>query len=127
MSADKLIERLRIDLEKGWPPLCSPENIRTLLDLIASIQADNLRLKTALEEERGRNRKLHRRAQFAEALNQSVEGILSEWSSLLLGPDGKKTPRYYEHHLFGIALCDIMSQRKKLAARSLSQAGEGEQ
>ncbi|TIS32652.1 MAG: hypothetical protein E5X01_26985 [Mesorhizobium sp.] len=98
--------------DREWVSALDAANARATA---SEAEASDLRRK--LEEARNANGKMHRRAQLAEAINQSVEGILSMWVSVLFGPDGKKTPRYYDYHLFGFALGDIMAQRKKLTAR----------
>lgn len=75
-------------------------DIRALLDELS-------RLREA-------NRKLHRRAQFAEALNQSVEAHFQDWRKVLRNSEGR---RHTEYLRFGIALDDIEKTRQKLRAR----------
>ncbi|WP_404927113.1 hypothetical protein [Mesorhizobium sp. ORM16] len=82
---------------------CSPDNIRALLDLLASIQADNLRLREALEAIRDERGICVTCGELADAKSNCVgcdESQPCRW--------GPRDPR-------------------AVAARSLSQAGEGEQ
>jgi hypothetical protein len=95
MSIDRLIEDLRAGLEglegldwelrgivhlssgmmaasDAFTEICSPDNIRALLDALAASQEENRRLKET-------NRKLHRRVQIAEAMHQSVMSMSETW------------------------------------------------
>lgn len=94
----------------------------TLHERARAAEARALAAEAKVERLTEANSKLHRRAQMAEAVNQSVEGILAGWCEHARNYDWEKDGA--KRLLFFWALDDITRARQKAqakAARALSE------
>lgn len=79
--------------------------------------------EASLASAREANRKLHRRAQLAEAVSQATIGQLASWLTYL-GWSGNKERRRRDRHLVLWIVRDIKRIAEKLQARSLQCTDE---